>query len=137
MKIPESIKTTDELKLWLKENDFDGMFSEDCACSIDDLEACGQGWVGCDPGYKMPCDCWDHDYHIGSVEDRYKAMVGKRYYFNNGIEWGNGVVIGYSLAGQRGYIKFVFDGVNVEDWTIAKIDNLSQILGDDNNSDTR
>ena len=53
-------------------NGFDGLFNEDgtCACSIDELCACGDPTEHCQPGIKVPCDCPEHcDYHIGPRPD--------------------------------------------------------------------
>lgn len=40
--------------IWLKRHKFDGLYSEDCGCSIDDLFLCGgQGmFENCKPGVK-------------------------------------------------------------------------------------
>lgn len=51
------------VKKWLIDNGFDGLFSECCSCDVGDLMACGQP-QNCQPGYKVPCDCGDHRFHI-------------------------------------------------------------------------
>ncbi len=55
------------VKKYLEENGFDGLYEPgECACEINDLFPCGEGsLVHCKPGYKGPCDCGDHDFHIG------------------------------------------------------------------------
>ena len=52
---------------YLEDNDYDGLYNpnDDCACSKDDLEPCSQMSSECTCGYTQPCDCGDHDYHIG------------------------------------------------------------------------
>ena len=55
---------------YLKENGYDGLFndSHECACVLDDLVPCCESIGDCQPGYKVPCDCGDHDYHM--VEEK-------------------------------------------------------------------
>lgn len=53
---------------FLEAHGYDGLFDadNDCACSLDDLFPCGEGsLIYCQPGYKIPCNCGDHDFHIG------------------------------------------------------------------------
>lgn len=78
----DKYKTTLEIIAeYLKANNYDGLYSEcgcdGCACEIDDLAPCGESSLGCNPGYKQPCDCGDHDFHIGisSAEDIHDAKV--------------------------------------------------------------
>lgn len=55
---------------WLKINGFDGLYADgDCACSIDDLMPCDECSINCAPGYKTPCDCGEHDYHISAEKE--------------------------------------------------------------------
>ena len=52
---------------YLRQHGYDGLYCphSDCACSIDDLiPCCGAGDARCVPGYRVPCDCGDHDFHI-------------------------------------------------------------------------
>lgn len=61
---------------YLKEKGFDGLYTEDCGCSIDDLMPCdGFGCIGeCEAGVKKDCvkcggkECTegcDNDFCIG------------------------------------------------------------------------
>ena len=50
---------------YLKENGFDGIYNDECACLTDDLAPCSESMDDCEPGYRGPCDCGDHDWHIG------------------------------------------------------------------------
>jgi hypothetical protein len=58
----------DILVKWLTANGYDGLYDEDgeCACAVDDLCPCDSEVLWCQPGYKRPCDCGDHDWHIGA-----------------------------------------------------------------------
>jgi len=50
---------------WLKRRGFDGLyFPGECACKVDDLYPCGER-CDCKPGVLKPCDCGEHDWHIG------------------------------------------------------------------------
>ena len=51
---------------YLADNGFDGLFSPDydCACDPSDLAPCEFNCLSCQPGYRVPCDCGDHDFHI-------------------------------------------------------------------------
>ena len=56
---------------YLKDNNYDGLYNlGECACLIDDLFPCmiNGGVLDCKAGYKMECDCGDHDYHVGENE---------------------------------------------------------------------
>lgn len=56
---------------WLKARGYEGLHCDnDCACDLNDWNACGDGVDGCEPGYKTPCDCGDHDYHITSEKPK-------------------------------------------------------------------
>jgi len=56
---------------YLVENLYDGLSNGDhgCACERDELFPCGREILGCIPGYKIPCDCGEHDYHISPEKD--------------------------------------------------------------------
>lgn len=53
---------------YLREHGYDGLFNEEaeCACELGDLNACGELGAGCEAGYRVPCTCGDHDWHIVS-----------------------------------------------------------------------
>ena len=58
---------------WLKDNGYDGLYSDDCGCEINDLMPCGQFGGQCEPGYKCSCpgpkDCpADGDWHINGTK---------------------------------------------------------------------
>lgn len=53
---------------YLKENGYDGLLGDNCACGIDDICPCDDdGLLECEPAYKTVCDrakCWrDDDYY--------------------------------------------------------------------------
>ena len=45
----------------------DGLYARDgvCACLRGDLFPCGEPQGTCRPGYRIACDCGDHDVHVG------------------------------------------------------------------------
>lgn len=60
---------------WLLENNFEGLCTFGCGCSVDDLMPCeAEGISSCQPGVKVPCDpdhCeadGDCPWHIGEKE---------------------------------------------------------------------
>lgn len=42
------------VKLWLKENGYNGLYSDggECACELSDLQPCGENFSDCSPGIK-------------------------------------------------------------------------------------
>ncbi len=52
------------MRKWLNENGFDGLFNDECACLRKDLMPCDCPGTNCQPGYKIPCDCDCHEFHI-------------------------------------------------------------------------
>jgi len=60
----------DIIEIYLAENGFDGLVSDDCecACKLGELFPCGNVYQDCCPGYKTACDCGDHDYHISTTK---------------------------------------------------------------------
>ena len=55
------------VKQWLSEHGYDGLFSDDCGCHIDDLMPCdGGGEIFCEAGYQVKgCTCGEGcDFHI-------------------------------------------------------------------------
>lgn len=61
----------DIVKKYLEENGFHGLYEPDneCACESRDLFPCGENPQYCIAGYKVPCDCGDHDFHISAEKD--------------------------------------------------------------------
>ncbi len=55
------------IQQYLKDNGYDGLFYPgECACKVDDLIPCNADcYMDCEPGYVTPCNCGDHDFHIG------------------------------------------------------------------------
>ena len=51
---------------YLRENGYDGLYSDYCACKVGDLFPCvAEGVENCMPGYESPCDCGDDcGFHI-------------------------------------------------------------------------
>ena len=60
----EDMTIQEIIKRFLLENKYDGLFNDDCACENADLFPCSQVDVSCEAGFKVPCDCGDHDFHI-------------------------------------------------------------------------
>lgn len=52
---------------YLREKGYDGLYDTDteCACSVDALFPCVEPGIYCEAGYSRPCDCGDHNWHIG------------------------------------------------------------------------
>lgn len=53
------------LQWWLMQNGYDGIYNDECGCTADDLMPCGSDPEHCQAGYKQPCNCGEHDGHIG------------------------------------------------------------------------
>lgn len=67
----KNIPVREIVEAHLKKHGFDGLYSDnECACLVGDLAPCGEIGLGCMPGFRKPCDCGDHDYHIGSGRKR-------------------------------------------------------------------
>jgi hypothetical protein len=55
---------------YLVSHGYDGLFNEDsCACLGIDLAPCDEMRGDCEVGFKVPCDCGDHDYHISAEKE--------------------------------------------------------------------
>ncbi|HEC65954.1 MAG TPA: hypothetical protein ENI23_11735 [bacterium] len=53
------------LKKWLEENGYDGLYSDECTCTNDDLISCELSFFDdCKPGYKIADG---HGLHIGDL----------------------------------------------------------------------
>ena len=75
---PISYELTEIVRAWLKNHGFDGLYmTGECACVVDDLFPCGHACPDCSAGYIIPCDCGDHDYHIGPRPDANGATFRK------------------------------------------------------------
>ena len=79
MSEPKIEDVNDIVADYLTKNGYDGLFSfSECACLIDDLAPCGDIQGDCIPGYRGPCGCGDHAFHICSsraeVEAEKEAM---------------------------------------------------------------
>jgi hypothetical protein len=62
------------VKKWLKENEYDGLFSFDCGCRRNDLFPCGADPGHCEPGYlKIAIDDYGKTGWIISGKKRVKA----------------------------------------------------------------
>ena len=67
------MKTGEIIKTYLRENGYDGLYSDnDCACELDDLAPCGEFQTDCEVGYLTPCDgtCTpgNCDFHISATK---------------------------------------------------------------------
>lgn len=63
------VTVRDILTGYLRQQGFDGLWSDnECACTTDDLRPCDGIQLDCAAGFKIPCDCGDHDWHIGPRE---------------------------------------------------------------------
>jgi len=64
----ESKTVKELLKEYLRKNDYDGLWGEECCCDIDELCLCCESSevLECRPGVKKPCDCGEGcRFHIG------------------------------------------------------------------------
>ena len=60
---------------WLRKHGYDGLYTEDCGCVLDDLMPCSGPYefsTSCNPGYRNPCpgadECYldgDCEFHVG------------------------------------------------------------------------
>ncbi len=53
------------IKAWLKANGYDGLYTEDCGCSVDDLAPCSESPADCMAGYILPRNAMGGDFSIG------------------------------------------------------------------------
>jgi len=61
----------DIIRAYLAAHGYDGLWSPDgeCACLASDLRPCNEPMGSCRPGYKTPCDCGEHDWHIAAARE--------------------------------------------------------------------
>ena len=54
------------IEKYLLDNNYDGLFNDDaeCACEIENLFPCDCIGKDCQSGYRVPCNCGDHDWHM-------------------------------------------------------------------------
>jgi len=65
------INVLEIIEKYLKENGYDGLYREDgCGCELGDLGSCDSCPLDCIPGYKIPCDCGECDFHIGEKREK-------------------------------------------------------------------
>lgn len=48
---------------YLKQNGYDGLYNDDCGCTLDDFMPCGEVGPDCSAGYRMKCNCEDCKKH--------------------------------------------------------------------------
>jgi len=68
MRDPPDVKAI--IREWLHANGFDGLFCDECGCVRHDLMPCNSGGIEyCQAGHNKPCDCGEHDFHVGPADD--------------------------------------------------------------------
>lgn len=83
---------------YLNDNDFDGLWCEECACIKEDLMNCcdfvnGGPTPECEPGYLQECPetCGEHDWHIGkkkySLTNQQKAFKTREKFKSFEDDW--------------------------------------------------
>ena len=70
------------LDTWLKENNYDGLCSDECGCEIGDLAPCWDNdLTNCVPGHKTKCPATEEDGCEFATHDRecdWHMSPGKR-----------------------------------------------------------
>ncbi|MDO8728513.1 MAG: hypothetical protein Q7K26_01330 [bacterium] len=107
----------------LTENGFDGLFSDECGCKIDDLFPCGVAGVECcQPGYEQLETPQDFDFAIGS-EKRFAKTLKVEYDQENRV---------FNCSGLShefiGYFAGTGDSRVVESEVFAANGNLIDVL---------
>ena len=66
---PEPREVGDIVEQFLREHGFDGLwnFDGECACELSDISPAACMTEDCKAGYRQPCDCGDHEWHIGDL----------------------------------------------------------------------
>lgn len=55
------------IRQYIVAHGFDGLFNDEkeCACLREESFPCAEYWLlDCEPGYRTPCDCGEHEFHI-------------------------------------------------------------------------
>lgn len=61
-----SLDVLEIVEAYLRATGQDGLYQpKECACALGDLAPCGEIRADCIAGHQGPCDCGDHDFHIG------------------------------------------------------------------------
>ena len=67
------------VKKYLEDNGYCGLYDDEkeCGCDLNNLMPCHEPVLNdCKAGYKAPCDCGDHDYHIVENKPQSQIMPG-------------------------------------------------------------
>jgi hypothetical protein len=62
--------TREMIAEWLRAHGYDGLCCDECGCLVDNIAPC-ELWGNafeCKPGYRCPCDCGEHDWHVGEAK---------------------------------------------------------------------
>ena len=65
-----SVDVRQIVALYLLENGFHGLGGVHCGCRLTELMPCDGPQDRCKPGYLVPCDCGDHDWHIRPMREQ-------------------------------------------------------------------
>jgi len=64
---------------YLRENEFDGLFCDECGCKLDDLMPCSEPSPRCEPGYIQDCSkCEYYDFESLSCEEESRECIGPK-----------------------------------------------------------
>lgn len=60
------MEVQDIVTIYLKENDFDGLYNRDqgCGCGLDDLAPCGENTMNCEPAIEVIPPTEDFDRYF-------------------------------------------------------------------------
>jgi len=109
------------VKHWLKENGYEGLYSDQCGCDLEDLmPCCNDGALSCQPGYKVmgcPEECGEGcAFHIEAEKPTTSDKVVERCK-HNGIK--GECLICYSEESKRPATP-----QEVEEWGQAEREDL-------------